>query len=230
MALWGGVSRHKNFNPFDRASLPSRPGAACGAWSTSLSLLAVVWSLVLGPFEPAHAQGRCECRFADSKWQAFGTNAACTAFMGRSRTSCEVAFGGLGADVNVARSVLGSAYPEYQTQIIGVLRQYLDLLERNNRDGLADPKFIRTALPIFMRGAYFRVPRDDADAAEARILDAAVTGFFDKYSDDVSRVFLGKKEAFSTSVNDTKFEIGKGYIVLDDSLGGRLITSYMPAE
>jgi hypothetical protein len=199
------------------------------SWRPSLSVLALGWSLAVVQFAPALGQEkRCECKFADPKWHAFGTKAACSAFLGKGRTSCEIAFGGLGTDLNVARNVLGVS-PAYQIQIIEVLRTYLELLGKNNRDALADPDFIRTTLPIFMRGAFLRGPQDATALAESKRLDSVIGEFFDRNAKDVSLVFLGKKGAFSTNVNETKFEVSRTYISVDDP-AGYLITTYMPGE
>ncbi|HLZ02656.1 MAG TPA: hypothetical protein VKR55_10960 [Bradyrhizobium sp.] len=202
---------------------------AFSAQRTGLSFLFLGCSLALVQPAPAFGQEKqCECKFADPKWEAFGTKAACSAFVRRARTSCEISFGGLGTDPNVARSVLG-APPDYQTKIIDILRTYLELLEKNDRGALANPQFLSAALPIFMRGAYFRGPQDSATLAGTKRMDAAITGFLDKYATDVSQVFVGKKDSFSTNMGETKFEVGKGYVVVNDP-AGELITSYMPGE
>jgi len=226
-----GIQTHKGFDLLRIISSPNRSRTASNTWRAGLSLLALASSLIVVSFGPALGQEkRCECKFADPKWQAFGTKAACTAFTGKGRTSCEIAFGGLGTDPNVVRNVLGVSPAEYQTQAIDVLRFYLELIEKNNRVGLADPKLIRTALPIFMRGAYLRSPEDGIDLADAKHLDSVISEFFDKYTLDVSQVFAGKKETFFAAVNETKFEVGRGYVLVDDPSSGRLVTVYMPAE
>jgi len=184
----------------------------------------------MAPFGSALGEEkRCECKFADPKWQAFGTKAACTAFIGKGKTSCEIAFGGLGADANAVSVVLGVSPSEYQTRALDILRIYVEFLEKNNIDGLVDPKFLQTAVPNFMRGAYLRSSQNGSDLADSKRLDLAISQFFDKYSQDVSQVFAGKKETFFAGVNETKFEVGRGYIVVDDP-SGRLVTIYMPAE
>jgi hypothetical protein len=171
----------------------------------------------------------CPCTFKEAPWEAYGTKAACTTITRKGGTSCEIEFGGVSADPKVAEQVLGLKPSEYSAQVYEVLGTFLRYLKDNKREALADPKFLSTALPIFMRGAYLRRPINDDSISQAKSLDSAITTFLGKYSDQVSKVFLGNAPELKVTVNDANFTVGRGYVTVNHPFGF-LITRYMPAE
>jgi hypothetical protein len=179
-------------------------------------------------FAQAQAPG-CPCRFKEAPWEAYGTKAACTTITRKGGTSCEIEFGGVSADPKVAEQVLGLKPSEYSRQVYEVLGTFLRYLRDNNREALADPKFLSTALPIFMRGAYLRQPINNDGISQAKSLDSAIMAFLEKYSDQVSKVFLGGAPDLKVIVNDANFTVGRGYVTVNHPFGF-LITRYMPAE
>lgn len=174
----------------------------------------------------AEAQNDCRCRFSKPPWEAFAPNTACTIIMHPGKTTCEIDFGGLGADRKLISGVLGEDPASYRRRTFNVLSEYLQYLRDNKQDLLADPKFLSTALPQFMRGAYLRASMDDIE--QVKKLDSAITDFIRKYPDEISQALQGKRE-LSTKVGDAQFEVGKGYISVDHP-AGRLITRYVPGE
>jgi hypothetical protein len=199
----------------------------------TLSYTAIILLGLLTSFsETALAQGKqgCTCDFADPKWGAYATKAYCAIFMHKGKTACEIEFTGLSANPNLVASIVGIDWGTYRANAFETLNRYLQYLREGNRAGLADPKFLATALPTLMRGVYLRGSIDDVTVGQRVLLDKAIMEFLSKYLNDVSDVFLNKKPPFSTEVSDTRFEVNRGYIVVLDRSGDRLIALYMPAE
>jgi hypothetical protein len=167
---------------------------------------------------PAFAQiKRCTCDFADNNWEAYGTKAVCATFMHNGRKSCEVEFGGFGADPNVISAVGGNpAY--YQIEQAKALTRYFLDVQNGNRDDLFDPKFLETILPILMRGAYLR-PMADIPLDAIKNLDSAIVTFLEKNSSDVSNTLRGLKPPFSKQWADAKIDVDKGSMTVDHPAG-----------
>jgi hypothetical protein len=177
---------------------------------------------------PAFAQmKKCTCDFAESKWEAYGTKAVCATFMHKGRTSCEVEFGGFGADPNVI-SALGGNPADYQMKRAQALTRYFQDVQNNNRDDLFDPKFLQTILPFLMRGAYLR-PMADVPIDNIKRLDSAVVTFVEKNSSDVSDTFRGRKPPFSKQWDEAKIEVGRGFMTVDHP-AGRIAVIYFSPE
>jgi hypothetical protein len=199
----------------------------------ALWLALILAVAVAVPTAAVAEEKKCECNFADSKWEAFGSKALCTAYTRKSRTSCEIEFGGLSADKNMITDLLGLDQATYQREVYEVLATYIEYLAGNKLDQLANAKFLSRAMPIFMRGAYLRKPLDQRlpdgtlRTDYIRSLDRSIKDFFDKYSERVARVFLGKSDEFSTEVGGVKFHVGRGYLLLDLD-DGHLYSRYMP--
>jgi hypothetical protein len=66
--------------------------------------------------------------------------------------------------------------------------------------------------------------------AQRKALDEAVVTFLEKSAGDISKVFLGDKEAFQTLISNGKIFVGRGYVTIDHFVVGFLFTRYMPAE
>jgi hypothetical protein len=171
----------------------------------------------------------CTCTFKEPPWEAYGTKAACSTLVRKGGTSCEIEFGGLSADPRIAAQILGLSPSEYSRQVYDVLGTFLQYLRDNQRTELANSKFLSIALPIFMRGVYLRQPLSDEAIIQAKSLDVAITSFSEKYSDQVSNVFLGKEPNLKANVNGVIFFVGRGYLTVESSLGF-IVTRYMPAE
>jgi hypothetical protein len=185
---------------------------------------------VAGPFFAAMLSGqalaRCDCEFDKRPYEAFGTKAACTIYMLKSKTSCNVEFGGLGTDMKVARAILGLDPNIYKKQVYDVLVTYLQLLRDEKTSDLVDPKFLATALLYMMRGAYVRSGNDGERIA---VFDRTLRDFLEKYSGEISAVFSGTKGEMSIEFNNAKFLVGKGHIIVEGADGAVLITEYLPA-
>lgn len=67
--------------------------------ATTVCLAPALGMLVLPAPQALAAEKRCSCKFVDPSWEAFGTNAACATYTTKAGKSCEIAFGGLGADM-----------------------------------------------------------------------------------------------------------------------------------
>ncbi|MDA9475058.1 hypothetical protein XI03_11215 [Bradyrhizobium sp. CCBAU 65884] len=198
-----------------------------GRYKTITTLLI---SAVLFSFAIASAQAQspaCSCTFKEAPWEAYGTKAACTTITRKGGTSCEIEFGGLSADPRIA-SALGIDADD-PSKVYQVLETFLRLLRNNDRATLSQPRFLSEALPIFMRGAYLRPPHGDLNAGQVRSLDRAVKMFADKYSDQVSKVFLGSTSEFSTTIDEASFTVGPGYVVVRHPFAV-LVTRYLPQE
>jgi hypothetical protein len=169
---------------------------------------------------------RCSCDFADSKWEAYGTKAVCATFMHKGRTSCEVEFGGFGADPNLI-SMIGKNVSSYQTERAQALTRYFQDVQNHDRKNLCDPKFLQTILPILMRGAYLR-PMTDVPVEKIKDLDSVIASFFNKNSEDVSDTFLALKPPFSKEWQGAKFGVGRGYMTVDNAVGRITVIYFSP--
>ena len=176
---------------------------------------------------PALAQmKKCTCDFVDSKWEAYGTKAFCATFMHKGRTSCEVEFGGFGADPNLI-SAIGLDPALYQKERDRALTRYFqDVRNKDTRD-LSDPIFLQEILPVLMRGAYLR-PMADVPVAKIKNLDFAIVTYIAKNSSDVSDTFLAIKPPYSTQWEGTKIDVGRGYMTVDHEVGRITVILFLP--
>jgi hypothetical protein len=228
------------FGKFDQRFYPRLQGAAMNGQTKEQresfvggrrsALGAILCVLVLIPtFEPALAQQRpCECYFKDPAYKAIGTKAACTAWMGKGKTSCEIEFAGVGADTNLISTLIGRQPAAYRREVYDVLSVYAQYLRDGKRDDLLSSQFLQRALPIFMRGAYLRNSQG-RQLGEIKEMDSRIAAFVEKFAPLISDVFQGKNPGFSTEIPPTKFTVGRGYILVDDPAGD-LIQLYMSAE
>ncbi len=81
-------------------------------------------------------EARCPCDFAEPKWQGYGTGAACSTYMNVGQTSCQVDFGGTGANPNLISKALGVDSRAYQRETFEVLIAYLQYLENGKKADL----------------------------------------------------------------------------------------------
>jgi hypothetical protein len=174
-------------------------------------------------------QRPCECYFKDTAYKAIGTKAACTAWMRRGKTFCEVEFAGVGTDTNLVATLFGREPASYSREVYDVLSVYAQYVRDGKRDDLVSPAFLRRALPIFMRGAYLRGNMEGRELGLIKDLDSRIGAFVEKFAPEISAVFLGNKSEFTTEIPPTKFHVGKGYILVEDPAGD-LIQRYMSAE
>jgi hypothetical protein len=196
--------------------------------AVSLTIITAVSTLL--PAQPAGAQERkCECKFADPNWEAFGTKAGCSAYVRKARTSCEIEFGGISAEDQLVEDVLGINPQLYRKELYSLLSDYLVYLRDNKREQLARPEFLQRSLLIFMRGAYLRGSPDIREREQIKVLDATVRAILEKLAPQIAEVFLGRIGGFSTEINDAKVSIGRGFILIE--LPDRqLFTRYFAAE
>jgi len=167
--------------------------------------------LALFAAAPANAQTnqpRCTCEFADSSWHAYGTKAACAVYMHDGKKTCEVEFAGVSANPNLVSKATGQPIVQYD---FGYAIGYFEVLAKRDITRLADPKLFVPQIKALMRGAYFRGEYND----RAATMDKILVSFFDKYTQQVSDVFLGKASAFKTEISGGQVEVGRGYITLD---------------
>ncbi|WFU32388.1 hypothetical protein QA635_38925 [Bradyrhizobium brasilense] len=183
---------------------------------------------ILTPAPAAAQVALCKCKFAKPPWEAFGTKAFCAAKMRPGLTTCEIAFAGFGADPKLVASVVGRDPVEYQQDVLDVLKAFEQYVAGNRAVGFT-PSFLSKALLVLMRGAYLRGPQDDKEIEQTKLLDAAIRGFLEKYSAQVTDVFLGKSPPFSTEVADAKLQIGRGTVNVEHA-AGTIATIYIPAE
>ena len=91
----------------------------------AFALLAALGWQFSSDVAPAWAQGPvCPCKFRESPWEAYGTKAACTTYTRKGGTSCEVEFGGVGADPRLVAQVLAIDPSRYQTDTYDLLSRF----------------------------------------------------------------------------------------------------------
>src|SRR3712207_6173870 len=125
------------------------------------SIVCFALAVMLVPIGANAAQERCRCEFSSPPWEAIGSNAACTTFSKKDRTSCEIAFGSLGADPSIAKEVLGEEqFAQYEKEQWDILIMYLSLVRTDQQvvgqNKVTDRGILRTLIPSFMRAAYLR--------------------------------------------------------------------------
>lgn len=202
----------------------SANGKSCAPLAIQRLALALLFACA-PTLAPAQTSG-CHCDFSDSKWEAYGTKAACAIFMHKGRTSCEVEFGGYGADAKVVNALMSFAvFSQERAQTMG---RFLADLQNNDRDDLFDPKFLQKILLLISRGAYLRVS-NDAKPDQIKSLDGSIREFLDRYSIRVSEVFRGKTGGFVESVGGTKFEVSRESITITHEIG-RIVVVYGPPQ
>jgi hypothetical protein len=126
-------------------------------------------------------------------------------------------------------SVVGGDPAEYQRDVLEVVRAFEQYVAGDKTAGLNTPGFLSKALIVLMRGAYLRGPQDDKEIQQTKLLDSAVRSFLEKYSGQVTDVFLGKSPPFPKEVADAKFQIGRGTVIVEHA-AGTIATIYIPAE
>lgn len=203
-----------------------------------------LFSLLVGFFiavslpTPVHAQvKRCQCEFADPQWQAYGTKSACSIWMDEGKKSCEIEFGGFGADPDMITEILGREPLEYYAEVSDIVRTYLELRDKQD-PALTSPEFIRKALPVFMRGAFLRGSPAEEPMQDWRNLNAAIIAHFEKFSVETSKVFRGsegpmdhKSEEFG--IPGVLFHTERGVVVVElkgEKVSGTLVTVFLPQE
>lgn len=158
----------------------------------------------------------CECKFASNAYQAYSINGACTVQRYDRGRSCEFGFSGVGADRGVLTYWLGQAAYGAQLELAPeILARYLAFAQTGDTAPLSDSKFIEAALPVLARASLFReaVVRTELPVKE---MNYELTEFSNKYSKVISSVFLGVKPPLVVDWKaDIRFEIGKGYVVMD---------------
>jgi hypothetical protein len=112
----------------------------------SIAFLAAL--LLFGPGAEAQTK-RCECTFKDNAYEAYGTNAACSAWSARDNTSCEISFGGTGADKDMVSQVLGVDIEAYNNEVLEVLIKYFTAIKDKNQALLLDQSFLQQAFTTF---------------------------------------------------------------------------------
>ena len=188
-------------------------------------LIGVLIALGIGGFTPqGYASDiRCQCSFAKPPWKAVGTRAACSAVTSNGRTSCNISFGGMGADPKVVFEVLGLQPKEYERQANSLLIRYLQAVDEAPQSLIA-PEFIRLALPSFMRGAYLR-PGVTENLKE---LDEAVISFTEKHAKQIAEVMEQRTHSEFKEKHAT-FTVMNGAVVVDFG-GVRIVTIFLPAR
>jgi hypothetical protein len=175
----------------------------------SLSCLSIL-GLLISPNITKAEEKKCECKFPDNTWQAYGTNQACSAFL-RSAQSCEVAFGGLGADERLIVEVLGRTPESYRREVYRILVQYLQALSEDDIEALTEPDFMGQALPTFMRGAFLR----EIEISEATRINVLVEEFIESRIQEIANVFRAQQKNFVETKEEAKFEVGSGWIIME---------------
>lgn len=189
---------------------------------------------------PVHSQvKRCQCEFADPQWQAYGTKSPCSIWMDEGRKSCEIEFGGLGADPDMIAKILGREPSEYYAEVSEIVRAYLEL--RGKRDlALTSPEFIQKALPALMRGAFLRGIPAEEPMEDWKNLNAAIETYFKEFSVETSEIFRGSKdpmdrrsEDFEIPIPGVLFHTETGVVVVElkgKKVSGTLVTVFSPQE
>lgn len=197
-------------------------------WSGARKLIFQITLLVfaiLTSTQQSFAEGsRCKCDFAQKPWEAYGTRAACSAVTTNGKTSCNISFGGTGADPKLITQILVQNPKEYERKVNATLIKYLNASQENDQRTLTHAEFISTALPIFMRGAYLR----EGVHKNLKGLDTAVLSFTKKQASQISDVFRGEKPPFKSKELNAEFSVEKG-VVTADYEGIRIITVFLQA-
>ncbi|SDD81390.1 hypothetical protein [Kordiimonas lacus] len=175
------------------------------------------------------ADKRCECNFRDQSWQGYGTAAACSVWMYKDKTVCEVEFGGFSADRQMLADLLELDWKAYENRRFEIFSYYYHQFTNRNRKGLSDPNFLQAAIPVFMRGAYLRKHEHSLSAGSLKALDGAIAAFFEEHAHRVSDVFLGMAPAFEASVSDAGFTVDPGVVTVTFE-GTSITTIFIPWE
>lgn len=180
------------------------------------------------PASTSAQQAECVCQFKESPWEAIGTRAACAALMRPGNTSCVIEFGGLGADPGLVKEIIGADPEEYREKVFENLRIYLEALRKKDIETLTDPRFIREAVPIFVRGSMLRTRKDLDDVInQIRQMDLVIVSFFEKFSDKVSEVFKREADPYTAKFQEATFSISERSVNVEYK-GTRVVVVFMP--
>lgn len=179
--------------------------------SPTSTLLTVALFVVTTTFPQAifADEPTCQCHFKDPQWEGYGTHAACSAIMSNGDKTCNVSFGGTGADTSVVADILKRDPADFARQVTGAMATYLAAAQKAP-SAVNDPGLIRTALPMFMRGAYLR----KSVATDLRQLDKAVVQFSEKYATKIADVFNRRQDPFVVEEAGAKFFVGRGFVTV----------------
>ena len=161
-------------------------------------------------------QEGCKCKFDTTDYTATGTRAACTSIT-KGGKNCEVRFGATESNQKIIQQVIGVDYESYRNFGFKYTFEYLRALQDRNLERIITPSFIATGIPLFLRSAYLGTPEPYLPIKDLRALDQAVSSYFGKYFDEVSKVFAEKNaEPITRKLGRTFIEV-KGVW----ALGGR---------
>ena len=185
---------------------------------------ALIW-ITIGVVTPqlGATQEVCSCKFTDKSHVAFGTKAACNAFVFDDK-KCEIAFSALGSSAAVLASIepgTGQRLDPYD-----VTAQHLAALSKGDFDLLSSESFLRPALPLMMRAAYAResVRRDMKEPPIAEF-DKEAMAFLKEHTPKISRVFSGKEKPFGGDWrNQYRYAIGIGFVRFSHAKGASVVT------
>lgn len=147
---------------------------------------------------------KCDCLFEQSSgYVGQGTRAACSAFTEKNKgagETCQIAFGGTGAqEQQISRIRLDPK--EYRDKTFIMTMDNLVAVHDRTVGKIANPAFLREAIPAYMRAAYLRAETrlDDATLAD---LDKQVTSVSAEFAGPIADVFNGKAPPFEKSWRD----------------------------
>lgn len=185
---------------------------------------ALIW-IALAAVTPqlGATQEVCSCKFTDKSHVAFGTKAACNAFVFDDK-KCEIAFSALGSSAAVLALIepgTGQRLDPYD-----VTAQHIAALSKGDFEFLFSEKFLKAALPLMMRAAYAResVQRDMKEPPIAEF-DKEAMAFLEEQTPNISRVFSGKMKPFGGNWRSQyRYTIGIGVVRFSHAKGPSVVT------
>jgi hypothetical protein len=152
----------------------------------------------------------CQCKFDPSSgYSAVGIRSACSSFT--KEKSCKIAFGGLGAQDEIAAKV-GIDPKKLKDEAFKLTLENLEADLNNAPERIANPAYLQEAIIVYMRAAYLR-DGQDVDISTLRDLDEQVQGFARELSGQITEVFLSKRAPFEVRWRDRgTVEVDKGAV------------------
>lgn len=118
----------------------------------------------------------------------------CSTYMEYNGRTCQVAFSGFGYNPNLL-SKLGIQPEAYSNLVFRLAQTHHEAMRSRNFSQISSAEFLRDAIPVYARAAYFRSV-ENLDVALR--IDSEITAIARDMSPTISGVFQGRSESFTT--------------------------------
>lgn len=115
--------------------------------------------------------------------------------------------------------------PASESRAYSVAIEHLKALREGNTAYLSDEKFLKGALPLFMRSVYARdeLVEQGVEVEELKALDKVVMAFLDKHTPTIAKVFSGGEQLVGSWQPGYNYAVTRGSLVFTTPAKAKLI-------